>query len=235
MCSHLDDMACLCEAFQMASRKGFDAILVIAGLPLSYEDIIHQDGCTFMRRSPHEELGLLDISEVRAAYSKAFASIKGLRLTDGAFDLLVKQSSGHPYMMQLLGFQLIEYLNGKSKKNILADEEDIAAIVPVVEEAYARRSLKPLLDELSIGEVGYLRTMAEVADDNLLSATGQITAQLGKTPQQTSAIRKRLIDKGIIVSVAHGVVRFNIPLLRTYVLTPTEEAANLTQLEEWRV
>lgn len=231
----LEDMASLCEAFQMASRKGHDAILAIAGLPISYEQIIHQDGCTFMRRAPHEELGLLDITEVRAAYSEAFGLVKGLRLTDEAFDLLVHQSSGHPYMMQLLGYQLIEYLNGRSGKNITASEEDVAVIVPLAKDIYSRRSLKPLLDELSAGEVDYLRAMAEVADSKLLSAAGDITDKLEKTSQQISSIRKKLIDKGIIVPVAHGVVRFNIPLLRTYVLSPDEEASNLTQLEAWGV
>lgn len=231
----LEDMADLCEAFQMASRKGHNAILVIAGLPISYEQIIHQDGCTFMRRAPHEELGLLDIAEVRAAYSEAFGLVKGLRLTDGAFDLLVRQSSGHPYMMQLLGYQLIEYLNGRSGKNITADEEDVAVIVPLAKDIYSRRSLKPLLDELSAGEVDYLRAMAEVADSGFLSASGDITDKLEKTSQQVSATRKKLIDKGIIVPVVHGVVRFNIPLLRTYVLSPDEEAANLTQLAAWGV
>lgn len=231
----LEDMADLCEAFQMTSRKGHNAILVIAGLPISYEQIIHQDGCTFMRRAPHEELGLLDIAEVRAAYSEAFGLVKGLRLTDGAFDLLVRQSSGHPYMMQLLGYQLIEYLNGRSGKNITADEEDVAVIVPLAKDIYSRRSLKPLLDELSAGEVDYLRAMAEVADSGFLSVSGDITDKLEKTSQQVSATRKKLIDKGIIVSVAHGVVRFNIPLLRTYVLSPDEEASNLTQLAAWGV
>lgn len=231
----LEDMADLCEAFQMASRKGHNAILVIAGLPISYEQIIHQDGCTFMRRAPHEELGLLAIAEVRAAYSEAFDLVKGLRLTDGAFDLLVRQSSGHPYMMQLLGYQLIEYLNGRAGKNITAGEEDVAVIVPLAKDIYSRRSLKPLLDELSTGEVDYLRAMAEVADSKLLSAAGDITDKLEKTAQQVSATRKKLIDKGIIVPVAHGVVRFNIPLLRTYVLSPDEEASNLTQLEAWGV
>lgn len=231
----LEDMADLCEAFQMASRKGHNAILVIAGLPISYEQIIHQDGCTFMRRAPHEELGLLAIAEVRAAYSEAFDLVKGLRLTDGAFDLLVRQSSGHPYMMQLLGYQLIEYLNGRAGKNITAGEEDVAVIVPLAKDIYSRRSLKPLLDELSTGEVDYLRAMAEVADSKLLSAAGDITDKLEKTAQQVSATRKKLIDKGIIAPVAHGVVRFNIPLLRTYVLSPDEEASNLTQLEAWGV
>lgn len=231
----LEDMACLCEAFQMASRKGHNAILVIAGLPVSYEQIIHQDGCTFMRRAPHEELGLLNVSEVKTAYLEAFASVKGLQLTDGAFDLLVRQSSGHPYMMQLLGYQLIEYLNGRSSKDIVASEGDVAVIVPLVHDIYSRRSLKPMLDELSASEVDYLRAMAQVADGKLLSATGDIATKLKKTVQQISSIRKKLIDKGIIVSVAHGVVRFNIPLLRTYVLSPDEEASNLAQLEEWGV
>ena len=231
----LDDVACLCEAFQMASRKGCNAILVIAGLPFSYEKVIHQDGCTFMRRAPHEELGLLDVEEVQQAYAKAFDSVDGLKLTDGAFADLVRNSSGQPYMMQLLGYQLVEYMNGKDVKPLVADEEDVATISPMARDAYEHRSLQPLLDELSAGEVAYLRAMSKVADERFISSTSAVASEIGKSLQQASSTRRRLLDKGIIVSAGHGLVRFAIPYLRQYVLQPDEDSENLAHLDQWGV
>lgn len=230
-----DDIACICEAFQMASRKGKDVILVLAGLPASHDKIIHQDGCTFMRRAPHEELGLLSPSEVRMAFHEAFALVRGIELTDGALERLVKSSSGHPYMIQLLGYQLIEYVNGRSDRDVIIDDADVNAVEPVAKDAYERRSLQPLLNELSGSEVAYLRAMARTSDAALLSSSKAISEELGKSPQQTSASRRRLLDKGIIVSAGHGVVRFNVPFLRTYMLKPNDESAYLDRLNEWEV
>ena len=229
----LADTATLCEAFQMASRKGCDVVLVVAGLPYGYDEIIHQDGCTFMRRAAHEQINLLDETEVREAYIEAFRSIKGLTVTDGAFEQLVARSSGHPYMMQLLGYQLVEYLDARGLS--IADEEAVAVTAPVALDSYEKRSLKPLMDELSEGERSYLQAMAAVADEQLVSATSGIAEVLGKTPQQVSSLRKTLIDKGVIVAAGHGIVRFNIPYLRAYVARPTEEEENLAQLDAWGV
>ena len=230
----LDDAASICEAFQMASRKGHDVALAVAGLPYAYEKIIHQDGCTFMRRASHEEIGLLPKEEVREAYGTAFGSIRSLKITDGAFDRLVLSSSGHPYMMQLLGYQLIEYLNAQPEKT-LADEEVVAVIEPVAISSYENRSLKPLLDELSDGERNYLRTVADCVDDALRADTGEIAKKMGKTTQKVSGLRQQLIDKGVIVASGHGYVRFGIPYLRAYLSRPSEEEENLALLKEWAV
>lgn len=229
----LADVATLCEAFQMASRKGCDVVLAVAGLPYGYDEIIHQDGCTFMRRAAHEQINLLDEEEVREAFAAAFRGIKGLKMTDGAFERLVTMSSGHPYMMQLLGYQLVEYLNAQALA--VADEEAVAATAPVALDSYERRSLKPLIDELSEGERSYLQAMALVAGEALVSETGAIAEVLGKTAQQVSGVRRALIDKGVIVAAGHGAVRFNIPYLRAYVSRPSEEEENLAQLEAWGV
>lgn len=231
----LEEVAALCEAFQMASRKGLDVVLAVAGLPFSYEAIIHQDGCTFMRRSVHEPLGLLDVEEVRDAYRSAFARVKRLAVRPDAFEHLVQLSSGHPYMMQLLGYQLIEQVGRETAKQIVVDDAVVETIAPVALDSYERRALRPLLDELRESERSYLEAMAHVADDALLSSTSATAEEMGKTPQQVASARQALIDKGIIVSAGHGFVRFSVPYLRAYMLKPDEDQANLAQLEAWGV
>lgn len=231
----LEDVISLCEAFQMASRKGFDAALAVAGLPYSHEAIIHEDGCTFMRRSAHEKLNLLDVSEVREAYNTAFSEMSNLKVEGEAFERLVRRSSGHPYMMQLLGYYVIEYVNQLGAKKPVINAEAIGAAEPVALDAYERRALRPLLDELSEGERGYLRAMAETADEAFVSRSGDVAEAMQRTTQQANSWRQGLIDKGVIVSAGHGLVRFAIPYLRAYMGKPTEEEANLEQLEAWGV
>lgn len=232
----LEDMVRICEAFQMASRKGCNVALAVAGLPHSYDTIIHEDGCTFMRRSVHEPLNLLTVDEVRQAFSETFGRIKQIQLDDEPLNSLVSLSSGHPYMMQLLGYHLVELLNqSRSQKAISITQDDIDLVAPVARAAYNMRSLRPLLDELSESEQQYLVAMAKTADETLVSRTNKVADYLGKTTSQLSSVRKRLIDNGIIVPVAHGAVRFNVPFLRSYVLKPTVEQINLEQLEAWGV
>lgn len=70
-----DDVSAISNAFQMASRKGMDAILVVAGLPFSHDEVIRYEGCTFMRRAVHERLSLLDRSEVIAAFDGTMSRV----------------------------------------------------------------------------------------------------------------------------------------------------------------
>lgn len=231
----LEEVTALCEAFQMASRKGLDVVLAVAGLPFSYETIIHQDGCTFMRRSVHEPLGLLDAEEVRDAYRSTFARVNRLEVRPDAFEHLVQLSSGHPYMMQLLGYQLIEQVGNQTAKKIVVDDAVVETVAPVALDSYERRALKPLLDELRESERSYLKAMAQVTNDSLLSSTGDVASKLEKTAQQLAPVRQALIDKGIIVSARRGFVRFSVPYLRAYMLKSNEDQANLAQLEAWGV
>ena len=216
----------------MASRKGLDVILTVAGLPFSYEAIIHQDGCTFMRQSVHEPLGLLDVEEVQEAYRASFDKIERLEVRQDAFGRLVHLSSGHPYMMQLLGYQLIEQVARRDSREIVVDK---AVVEYAALDSYERRALRPLLGELSERERAYLRAMAQVADNSLLSSTGSVAEHMGKTAQQVAPARQSLIDKGIIVSAGYGLVRFGVPYLRAYMAKPSEEEANLAQLEAWGI
>ena len=74
----IEDISALCNAFQMASRKGKDIILAVAGLPYSYNEVIRHEGCTFLRRAAHVELSLFTWEETADAFEKAFSAIKGL-------------------------------------------------------------------------------------------------------------------------------------------------------------
>ncbi len=62
----------------MASRKGYDVMIALAGLPYAHENAIHYAGCTYLRRASHEELGLFSWEGVMTSFSDSFGDIKGL-------------------------------------------------------------------------------------------------------------------------------------------------------------
>lgn len=232
----LDDVSKICGAFQMASRKGFDVILVVAGLPYSFEPAIQHDGCTYLRRSVHEELGLFPADDVVEAFREAFDRIEGLDLEDSALDRLVGYSSGHPYMIQLLGFHLVESINESTiSTHYRVSTDDVEEVLPIVMDAYERRALRPILDALPPESLAYLVAMVKTMDETHVSSTGAISKELEKTHQQLSSTRKALIDEGIIVSCGYGKVRFAIPYLRRYLATSSIDVSSGDLLELWDV
>lgn len=233
----LDDVSKICGAFQMASRKGCDVILVVAGLPYAFEPAIQHNGCTYLRRSVHEKLGLFTPAETQEAFREAFGCIEGLSLAERALALLERYSSGHPYMMQLLGYHLVEYLNGStdSARPYAVGVDDVTTVIPIAMEAYERRALRPMVDSLSPSAQSYLRAMALTVGEDRVAHTGDIAKYLNKTHQQLASARQTLIDEGIIVAYGHGRVRFAVPYLRTYLTKPDAESEMLALLDEWDV
>lgn len=232
----LDDVSKICGAFQMASRKGCNVILVAAGLPYALEPAIQHDGCTYLRRSVHEKLGLFTPAETQEAFREAFDRIQGLSLTERALSSLVHHSSGHPYMMQLLGYHLVEYLNGLAQETThVVSTEDVATVAPIAMEAYERRALRPMVDSLPPLAQSYLRAMTATMGDDHVAHTADVAKHLDKTHQQLASTRQALIDEGVVVPCGRGRVRFTIPYLRTYLAKPNPDAESLALLEEWDV
>ncbi len=232
----LDDVSLICCAFQMASRKGFDVALVVAGLPYAYGAVIQHDGCTFMRRCVHEELRLFTRAEVEGAFESAFGGVKGLRLDPEALQKLVVSSSGHPYMMQLLGYFAVEYANQRATgRSYTVTRNDVEEVVPVALAAYERRSLQPLLNEASRNEVAYLRAMAAVMGENHIASTSEVAREMGKSLGQVAPYRQALIDSGIIIAAGHGTVRFAVPYLRGYMSKTSSDELAAQLIAEWEV
>lgn len=214
----MEDVSALCNAFQMASRKGYDIMLAVAGLPYAYSKVIKHEGCTYLRRATHEELGLFTWEEASASFDSIFSGIKGLNISQKIIDKLNQVSYGHPYIMQLLGYYLILHINERDPgvEHSVSDKEVQAAITSAL-FSYEQRALKPLLDELPKNERAYLVKMSECLNEDRLAETSEIAGRLGVSQNKVSRQRAYLIDHGIIASPEFGKVMFCIPYLADYV------------------
>ena len=232
----IDDVSSLCNAFQMASRKGCNIMLAVAGLPYAYDDIIKHEGCTYLRRSTHEELGLFTWDETTDAFNNVFGRIKGLRVEAEMIAKLNKASYGHPYLMQLLGYHLILHINDSisEKKHTVTEAEVQTAIVNAV-YAYEHRALKPLMDEIPKAERTYLIKMSECLDHERLAGSSDIARSMGVSANKLSRSRAYLIDQGIIASPEQGKLMFCIPYLSEYVKKNTGIADAITIARQRRV
>lgn len=232
----IEDISALCNAFQMASRKGKDIILAVAGLPYSYNEVIRHEGCTFLRRAAHVELSLFTWEETADAFEKAFSAIKGLVVDEPEISDLNRVSYGHPYLMQLLGYHLILQVNEHDPgKRYKVTEKEIEEAIANSILAYEKRSLKPLMEELPNSEKKYLTKMSECLDEERLAETADIAHSLGVPQNKLSKTRARLIDNGIIAAPEHGKVMFCIPYLADYVKREEQMASAVEVARQRRV
>ena len=230
----LDDVALICNAFQMASRKGYDVMLAIAGLPYAHDRIIHHDGCTFMRRAVHKELGPLSPVDVEQAFGAVFGNLPGFSVSSEALSEFIQKSKGHPYMMQLEGFYAVEHANEAGASIITPD--DATRIISQARATYLNRAIAPLVEELPEGDRAYLTSMARRLNDQRVAQTKDIAQDLEKSPNQTSQIRRRLLDAGIVVSPAHGCLSFFIPYLAEYLLeNQTSQPDAIQAIGVWQI
>ena len=234
------DMSAICNAFQMASRKGHDVMLVVAGLPYAHAQVIHYQGCTFMRRAAHEELGLFTHEETAESFRQAFATVQGFTLADSVLDAMIAASMGHPYLMQLLGYYLISRTNQKGEgQSCQIDENDVQVVVSRARLAFERRALRPMVGELTDAQREYLRATAQIicatnGESNAVRS-GEVAQFLGKETKSLSSTRESLVRLGILLVPAHGQIMFGIPYLRSYLLKAPETGDVLRRAQEWNV
>ena len=232
----IEDVSLICNAFQMASRKGFDIMLAVAGLPYSYSKVNKHEGCTYLWRATHEELGLFTWEETADSFKSIFSKIKGLTVSKEIIAELNEASFGHPYLMQLLGYHLILEINEREsgKKHSVTLNEAKGAIENA-RFAYVQRALKPLLEELPESDKNYLFQMSECLDSERLASSSEIAGRLGGTAGKVSKQRAHLIDHGIIASPERGKVMFCIPYLSDYIKREEETPDAITVARMRRV
>ena len=216
----VEDISSLCNAFQMASRKGLDIMLAVAGLPYAHDTITKNEGCTYLRRASHEEIGLFTWDEAADAFTGMFSGIKGLKIRPDYVDLLNTTSYGHPYLMQLLGFHLMTLVNESNPgKTHDVSKKEIDDCISNALLAYDRRALQPLLDELPDNDKKYLSVMSDCLNRDRLASTADIAQKAGVPQSKLSRTRAHLIDHGIIASPERGMVMFCVPYLADYIKT----------------
>ena len=230
----VEDISLICNAFQMASRKGMDIILAVAGLPYAYSRIIKNEGSTYLRRAVHEEIGLFDWDEANAALNKMFSGIKGLTVSESMIGKMNQVSYGHPYLMQLLGYYLVLHINSQDPaKNHTVSDKEVEEAVANAQSAYEQRALKPLMEELPHREKDYLIKMSECLDEDRLASTSDIASGMGIPQNKLSRVRGTLIDHGIIAAPERGKVMFCIPYLADYV-KKEEQTADVVEVARKR-
>ena len=184
--------------------------IAMAGLPHAVSSVLNDSVLTFLNRASKVELGLISTHLIRAYYEKVFRSI-GLGVSDAILDRAAIATRGFPYLMQLIGYYIIQYTEkGGTVDSAIMDKVEKAALGDMEDNVF-----KPILSPLSDNDKIFLKAMARQGDT---VTTAKLQAALGKKGPAIQPYRKRLLDAGVIEAPRRGELVFAVPYLADYLL-----------------
>lgn len=182
--------------------------IAMAGLPHAVSSVLNDSVLTFLNRATKVELGSISTNLIRAYYERAFRSV-GVDISDEMLDRAALATRGFPYLMQLIGYYVIQYtardgivteaVMGKSEKAAMLDMED--------------NVFKPILTPLSDNDKIFLSALARCEGT---VTTAELQAALGEKGPAIQPYRKRLIEAGVIEAPRRGELVFAVPYLADY-------------------
>ncbi|WP_183095307.1 ATP-binding protein [Nocardioides stalactiti] len=176
---------------------------VAAGLPVTPEALTR--AATFGERSSFVALDLLPDEDARAALVDPAAEA-GVAWTPRALSAVVEEARGYPYLLQLIGSTTWDAATPEAGTTL--DMSDLRRGLPEAREQLTSMH-RARWGAASALEQEFLRAMAATGLDNVTRAA--IAAGMGQDSRSISVPRERLIDKGVIEPVGHGLVRFTLP------------------------
>ncbi|MDR1187303.1 MAG: hypothetical protein LBK95_07590 [Bifidobacteriaceae bacterium] len=132
----------------------------------------------------------------------------GGSISDAALGEAARFTGGFPFLIQLVGYHAWReatprgaITRGSVRHALSSATDDMDQMI-----------LQTTLAELSRRDVDFLRAMTKDDDQS------QIAMRLGISNANAGQYRRRLIDAGVIEAARRGWVRFELPLLRDYLL-----------------
>ena len=199
------------SAYQELVGDRKNVAIAMAGLPHAVSSVLNDSVLTFLNRAVKVELGMISTQLIRAYYEKAFRLV-GITISDELLDRAALSTRGFPYLMQLIGYYVIQYtpkggivtdgVMNKSEKAAMKDMED--------------NVFKPILTPLSDNDRVFLQALARCGG---IVTTSKLQANLGKKGPAIQPYRKRLIEAGVIEAPRRGELVFAVPYLADFLLS----------------
>jgi hypothetical protein len=202
-----EELAALITALHRTAQRKLPVVLVGAGLP-------HLRGLMGRAKSYAErlfdfpEIGPLPPDSAKLAIAKP-AKDRGVDVTAGALDLIIKETRGFPYFLQEWGKHSWECAD---ESPITVDDVEKATMTAVA--ALDESFFRVRFDRLAPSEKRYLRAMAELGAGPHRS--GDIAEELGRDVSSFGPTRSQLIAKGMVWSPNHGDTAFTVPLFDSF-------------------
>lgn len=212
-----DDMSVLLNTLQnLDGDRAHNPLAVLAaGLPVTPEALTR--AATFGERSSFVALDVLDDADARALLT-VVAAEEGVGWADDALDAVVAQAHGYPYLLQLIGSSTWDAVRPEPGATITLTGVRLG--LPAARDQLAAMH-RARWGAATPTERAFLAAMAATGRDNVTRA--DIARGMGRESRAISVPRERLIEKGVIEPVGHGLVRFTIPGFGEFVRNVDEE------------
>lgn len=196
------------DTYQHFVADGHDVALLMAGLPSRISALLLDESISFVRRAFRRTLGSISRLEVEEALFDTIMA-NGKRIDSDALTAAAEATQGFAFAIQLVGYYLWRASYGRT--TITLDDAHEAA--RLAQGELARSVVEPTLLEVSPREMEYLLAMAQ---DDGPSTTSTVAQRMGISMTNASNLRKRLIERGLIVEARYGVVDFDMPMTREW-------------------
>lgn len=196
------------SAYQELVGDRKNIAIAMAGLPHAVSSVLNDSVLTFLNRAMKVELGTISVNIIRAYYENALRKV-GFKIVDELLDRAARSTQGFPYLMQLIGYYLIQYTpeGGQVTDKIMSKVED-AAMSDMKDNVF-----RPILSPLSDNDMIFLHAMARCND---VVTTAKLQEELGEKGPAIQPYRKRLIDAGVIEAPRRGELVFAVPYLKEF-------------------
>ncbi len=180
----------------------------MAGLPHAVSSLLNDSVLTFLNRANKIQLDTISVQLIRAYYERAFKSTS-IAISEDLLDRAAEATRGFPYLMQLIGYYLVQYaqLQGFIDKTTLDKAEKAS------QKDLENNVFKPILAPLSDNDRLFLKALSQHGDSATIA---DLQATLGSSGPAIQPYRKRLIDAGVIESPRRGELVFAVPYLSEY-------------------
>jgi len=211
---HSTGMRTFISTYQHLIREEFDVHLIMAGLPNVISDILNDDVLTFLRRANQVVLDNVDLSLVKNDFYETF--LEEYKVPEKILDCAALITKGFPYLIQLVGFYLWEFLNSGTQPEGVLEQVVVQAKSMMFQNVH-----KLQYRELSAGDREFVYAMVV---DNGFSRFADIISRTGRSKNHLSSYRLRLIDHGYIKAVGRGEVAFCLPFTKEFLMQEMELA-----------
>jgi len=202
------EMRVFATTYQNLVGDRMNVAVAMAGLPNAISAVLNDKILTFLNRANKVVLNPLQIVDVSVCYATALRDL-GIEFDAKALDVAARATDGYPYLFQLIGFNMLKFLEDDSKLTTVI--VDLAVINS--KRALASDVILPCLNPLSIEDKRFLKAMAKDYEESRVSDI-QDRLKIGKSHVQT--YRRRLLEAGLIHSSSRGMLAFSIPYLGQY-------------------
>ncbi len=201
------DLGALIMALHKISQKQLPLLFFGAGLPQLAQ--LAGDAKSYSERLfSYPAVGPLNDAGARKALVEP-ARREGVEYEDEALDILLKETEGYPFFLQVWGSHAWQVADGSPITAANARTASKHAVTALDESFFKVR-----FERLTERQQQYARAMAEFGNEPANSTA--VAELLGLTVKQAAPVRDEVIKKGMAYSPKRGLVCFTVPKFDEY-------------------